>query len=311
MRKFTREVVRRHPENPILTAEAFPWRVSGVYNSGVIKHNGRYVMACRVNQMCQNTLIWLADSDDGIHFTPRPEPLPLPQEEDFQQFATHVVYDPRITYFEAEKRYFMTLAVHGHLGCRSALFVTEDWENVTFFDWLDEVDNRNMVIFPEKIDGMYGRLDRPNVPAGKGDIWISYSPDLHFWGRSDIVLKRSECGLFCASGVGPSSIPIRTDEGWLVLFHGVMMPCANTWYTLGAMLLDLGDPSKVLARAEHPIMQPDAHYERHGLVPNVVFCCAAVPEEDGAVKIYYGAGDDVQAMAESSIDELMWACKNQ
>ncbi len=310
MRKPDRDVVRRHPENPILTADAFPWKVSAVYNSGVVKHGDRYVMACRVNQLCQYTLIWLADSDDGVHFTPRPEPLALPDDDEFRMFATHVVYDPRITHMPEDGCYYMTLAVHGHMGCRPALFRTTDWEDVAFFDWLGEIDNRNIVLFPEKLDGMYVRLDRPNKPAGKGDIWISYSPDLHFWGRSKVIMKAADCGLFCTSGIGPCSIPIRTDEGWLILFHGVMMPCANTWYTLGVALLDLEDPSKVIARAEHPILQPEAHYERHGLVPNVIFCCAAVPEPDGEVKIYYGAGDDTQAMATSTIDELLWACRN-
>jgi len=312
MRKATREVVRRHAENPILTADDFPWKVSAVYNSGCTKVGEKYLLACRVNQLSQHTLIWLADSDDGVHFAPRPEPLRMPETEDFRQFATHVVYDPRITYFAEEDRYLMTLAVHGDLGCRPALFETSNWRDVRFFDWLAEVDNRNIVVFPERVDGMYCRLDRPNVPGhGKGDIWISYSPDLHFWGGSKIVLKSRDCGLFCHGGIGPCSVPHPTEEGWLVLWHGVMRSAGGVWYTLAAMLLDLEDPSKVVAKTEHPILEPRAPYERDGLVPNVIFCCGAVYEDDGSVKIYYGAGDDTQALATSTVDELIDACKHR
>jgi predicted GH43/DUF377 family glycosyl hydrolase len=312
MRTVTRPLVKRHPENPILTREDFPTEISAVYNSGCTKVGAKYLLACRVNLLNQHTVIWLADSDDGVHFTPRPEPLAMPDTEDFRQFATHVVYDPRITHCKAGRRYYMTLAVHGGLGCRPALFTTTDWEEVTFFDWLSEVDNRNMVIFPEKVGGKYCRLDRPNVPggSGKGNIWVSYSPDLHHWGGSSIVLKASDCGLFCHDGVGPCSVPYRTAEGWLVLFHGIMRPAGGVWYTLGAALLDLEDPSKIVAKAEHPILEPQAHYERHGLVPNVIFCCGAIYEDDGEVKIYYGAGDDVQAMATSTVDDLLYACKH-
>jgi predicted GH43/DUF377 family glycosyl hydrolase len=313
MRKVTKEVVRRHPENPILTADQFPWRVSSVYNSGCTKYKGRYILACRVNRLDMHTEIWLADSDDGVRFTPRPDPLPMPETEDFRQFATHVVYDPRITYLAEEKRYLMTLAVHGDLGCRPALFETKDWKTVRFLDWLSEVDNRNMVIFPEKIGGMYCRLDRPNVPGGhgKGNIWISWSPDLHFWGQSAIVLKAGQCGLFCHSGIGPCTVPHRTKEGWLVLFHGIMHSAGGCWYTLAATLLDPKDPSRVIAKTEYPILEPRAHYERHGLVPNVIFCCGAIYEDDGQVKIYYGAGDDTQCLATSTVDELIYACKHQ
>ncbi len=312
MRKVTKEVVRRHPQNPILTADDFPWRVASVYNSGCTKVGEKYLLACRVNQLNQRTLIWLADSDDGVRFTPRPEPLPMPEDPEFQEFATHVVYDPRITCFAEEDRYLMTLAVHGWLGCRSALFTTTDWQEVPFFGWLSEIDNRNMVIFPEKIGGLYCRLDRPNIPreGGKGDVWISYSPDLHYWGRSKLVLRRSDCELFAVGGIGPCSVPYRTDEGWLVLFHGIMKPAGGVWYTLAAMLLDLEDPSKVLAVTHHPILEPRAHYERHGLAVNVVFCCGKIVEPDGEVKIYYGAGDDVQCLATSTLDELVYACKN-
>jgi predicted GH43/DUF377 family glycosyl hydrolase len=310
MRKVTRAVVRRHPENPILTREDFPEEVSAVYNSGCTKYNDKYILACRVNLLRQSSVIWLADSDDGVHFKVRPEPALTCETPEIREFSGHVIYDPRITHMAAEGRYLFTLACHGEQGCRSALFETADWRTLRFFDWLGEPDNRNMVIFPEKIGGMYCRLDRPNIPGrGKGDIWISYSPDLHFWGRSRPVLRAAECGLFCHGGLGPGSVPYKTKEGWLVLWHGVMQSAGSCWYTLAAMLLDLDDPSKVVARTENPILQPQARYERHGLVPNVVFCCGAVYEPDGSAKIYYGAGDDVQCLATGTVDDLIYACK--
>lgn len=181
--RIDKPVVTRHPDNPILTAESFESlgiRMRAVYNSSAVKTaEGTYVMLCRVNQLNHQTLLWPADSTDGIHFTLRPEPYQMPEDPLWNRVASSVYYDPRITWIDGE--YKVLLACQGAQGCRVAMFRSPDLEELEFVAFVNVPDNRNMVIFPEKSsDGRYMRLERPNTPdhGGKGNIWMSHSPDL-------------------------------------------------------------------------------------------------------------------------------------
>lgn len=305
-------ILERYKKNPILSGQDFPNEagIKNVFNSGVIKTNGKYIMFCRVENAVLVDRIWLADSDDGFHFKPRPKPITLPHDDpDFKEYTAGMYYDPRVT--EIDGVFYIVHAAHSGHGCRLSLIKTTDFEKFEWLGFISETDNRNGVLFPEKINGLYARLDRPNTGGNFGDIWISYSPDLIFWGKSKCVLRNHQVR-WAWTKIGPGAVPIKTNEGWLNIFHGVRTQCAQHYvYQLGVCLHDLNDPSKVIALAQEAILAPEETYELIGQTPSVVFTGGAVLEDDGEIKLYYGAADTVQCLAITSVERLLAACRNE
>ena len=185
--------------------------------------------------------------------------------------------------------------------------------------------NRNMVLFPEKINGMFGRLERPFPVYGRREpeafeTWYSDSPDCRYWGNTQLVLG-SEQVAFCNSKIGPAAPPVKTERGWLALFHAVdkepgrvLKGWEGNWgkrYTVGLMLLDLHNPSRVVGLCPEPVMVPEPQYpyEIDGFRGSVLFPTGMILEEDGAVKIYYGASDTVMALATAQVDDLLALCE--
>ena len=302
-------LVERYPGNPILTGAQFPeeYGIQRVFNSGVVRWNRRTIMACRAEDRALRNFIWIADSDDGIHFVPRPGPVVMPQANpEYAEYTAGMIYDPRIT--RLDDTFYLMHAAHSGHGCRLSLIETRDFEAFTWRGFISETDNRNGVLFPERIRGAYVRLDRPNTGANFGDMWVSYSPDLIHWGRSSCVLRNCQVR-WAWTKIGPGAVPIRTDEGWLTIFHGVRTQCqAHCVYQLGVCLLDLDDPAKVIARAEEAILEPQETYELVGQTPSVVFTSGAVTEPSGTIRIYYGAADTVQCLATTTVARLLEAC---
>lgn len=185
-----KEIVRRYEGNPILTAADFPGDITWVFNSGAIKKDGRYVMVCRVEDSALHVYMWVADSEDGLRFTPRPGPVEVPHDDpEYAECSPRTYFDPRVT--EIDGIYYVVVASHSRHKCRLGLFRTTDFDAFEWMGCILEPDNRNGVLFPEKIGGKYVRLDRPNVGWGDGgDIWVSSSPDLIHWGRSFCIARR-------------------------------------------------------------------------------------------------------------------------
>jgi len=305
-------ICKRYEGNPILTGKDFPVEadIKYVFNSGIVKYKGNYVMICRVENSALFDKFWIADSEDGYHFKPRPAPVEMPYDNLlFKKYAESMIYDPRVT--KIQDTYYMVHAAHSGHTCRLSLMKTEDFKKFKWMGFISETDNRNGVLFPEKINGLYARLDRPNTGANTGDIWISYSPDLLFWGKSECVFRNWEGIRWAWTKIGPGAVPIKTPDGWLVIFHGVRTQCKSHYvYQLGACLLDLKDPAKVKAMAEDAILIPEELYELVGQTPSVVFTCGAVVEDSGEVKLYYGGADSVQCVAITTIDRLIDACRS-
>ncbi|MBQ2668463.1 MAG: glycosidase, partial [Clostridia bacterium] len=183
-------------------------------------------------------------------------------------------------------------------------------------------DNRNMVLFPEKINGMYCRLERPMPVYSRGrdrfDVWFSDSPDLRYWGNVQFVLGVEDVP-YADDKVGPAAPPIKTEKGWLTLIHAVDRDESrgkNGWekswkkrYTAGIMLLDLEDPSKVIGICKEPLIAADLPYENEdGFRQDVIFPCGMILEDDGEVKIYYGASDTVTCLATARVEDLLALC---
>ncbi len=299
-------LVKRYPQNPILTKDDVPYAVATVHNAGVVKHNGRYIMLFRSHLNNGRSIIGRADSEDGFSFTVHPEPFLTPSTDHvFAAYEEFGVEDLRINPVGGE--YLLTYSAYSRHGVRIALARTKDFESIERVALITQADLRNLVIFPEKIQGRYRRLDRPHSEISPWSIWISYSPDLVHWGDSKVIMKPVPYH-WDEMKIGPGAPPFKTEKGWLSIYHGVFETMAGAVYRLGAALHDLENPSELIGVADEWILQPEEPWEVSGYVPNVVFSCGAVPEENGTVKIYWGGADTVMCAGTAVIDDLVQLC---
>jgi len=319
MDKLAESAVKRHPGNPVLAAKDVPYPSTCVFNAGVAKYRGRYVTVFRNDYGRQGDPhfdgrnLGLAYSDDGLAWKVEPKPLVLPA-------GVPDMYDPRLTVMDG--RCYMCFASDSDGAIRGGIAVTDDFREFKVLS-LSVPDNRNMVLFPDKVGGKYVRLERPFPVYFRGfperfDIWISDSPDLVYWGNSRLLLDSKNVA-FCNSKIGPAAPPVRTPKGWLTTFHTVDFDPArgkNGWekqwkkrYCAGIMLLDLTDPSRIVGIHPAPLLAPEAPYETEGGFRNdVVFPCGMIIEDSGEVKIYYGAADTVTCLARADVGDLLALC---
>jgi len=299
-------IIKRYEKNPILTKNEVPYPVETVHNASVVKHGDKYVMLFRAHLRNGRSIIGLAESEDGLRFRVRREPFITPdKEEPFASYEEYGVEDPRICDMDGE--YLITYSAYSKHGVRVAMAKTIDFIRIERVSLITQADHRNVVIFPEKFKGHYARLDRPHSEILPWSIWISYSPDLIHWGDSKVVIKPMAYH-WDEMKIGPGATPIKTDKGWLNIYHGVFKTMAGTVYRLGAALHDLEDPAKIMGVSDHWILQPEDPWEVNGYVPNVVFTCGAVPEDDGTLKIYWGGADTVMCTGTAVMDELVALC---
>ncbi|MCD6430906.1 MAG: glycoside hydrolase family 130 protein [Deltaproteobacteria bacterium] len=299
-------VVQRYHKNPILTRHDVPYSVATVHNAGMVKHDGRYIMLFRSHRRNGRSIIGLAESDDGFSFTVRPEPFLTPSTKGvFGEYEEFGVEDLRISALEGE--YLLTYSAYSRHGVRIACARTRDFKQVERIALISQPDMRNVVIFPQKINGRYARLDRPHSEISPWSIHISYSPDLVHWGDSKVVMKPVTYH-WDQLKIGPGATPFMTDAGWLHIYHGVFETMAGAVYRLGVALHDRDDPSRIIGVADQWILQPEDPWETTGYVPNVVFTCGAVPEDDGTVKIYWGGADTVMCAGSARIRDLVEMC---
>jgi predicted GH43/DUF377 family glycosyl hydrolase len=300
------ELVTRYKNNPILTKRDVPYDVATVHNAGVTKYNGEYIMLFRSHKLNGRSILGLARSKDGFQFKVDEKPFLEPaQSGEFAEYETFGVEDPRITYLDNE--YLITYSAYSQNGVRIGLAKTKDWKSLERFSLITEADYRNVVIFPEKFSGLYARLDRPHSEISPWSVWISYSPDLRYWGDAKLIMKPVQYH-WDEMKIGPGAPPIKTAKGWLNIYHGVYPTMDGSVYRLGAALHDLNDPSKIIGVGDNWILQPEEPYEITGYVHNVVFTCGAVPEDDGTVKIYWGGADTVMCAGTARISDLVDFC---
>lgn len=239
----------------------------------------------------------IARSKDGIHFQVDEKPA-LPFSDKYEGWGME---DPRITYMEEEDRYFITYTAVSEMGAMPALLITRDFSEYERIACIFPPTNKDVVIFPKKIKGRYYAFHRP-VPCeiGTPDIWLAASPDLKHWGEHQHVCGVTKEG-WENGRVGGGVPPIWTEKGWLHIYHGAD---SNDRYCLGAMLTDLTEPAKILAKSHKPILEPEMDYERKGFFGEVVFSCGCI-QEGSMLYLYYGAADDKIAMAQISMEEIM------
>jgi predicted GH43/DUF377 family glycosyl hydrolase len=172
---------------------------------------------------------------------------------------------------------------------------------------ITQADMRNVVIFPERFNGRYARLDRPHSEISPWSIWLSWSPDLIHWGDAEVLMKPVTYH-WDESKIGPGATPIHTDRGWLCIYHGVFETMDGAVYRLGVALHDLLNPAKIIGVSDEWVLAPEDPWEIAGYVHNVVFTCGAVEDNDGGVKIYWGGADTVMCVGTARLDDLVDLC---
>lgn len=238
----------------------------------------------------------LVSSTDGIHFQ---EDSAYPAMFGHGDLESYGIEDCRVS--QIGETYYLTYTQVSPHGVGVGLRSTSDWHAIREHGMIIPPHNKDCAIFDEQIDGKYYALHRPSSQfLGGNYIWLAESPDLVHWGQHR-CLAHSRPGMWDSARVGAGAAPIRTSEGWLEIYHGAD---ANHRYCLGALLLDLDQPWKVLARSEEPIMEPSAEYERTGFFGNVIFTNGHLVDGD-ALTIYYGASDSVICGAKFSINEIL------
>lgn len=287
----------RYTENPIIERDALP-KSNSIFNSAVVPFKDGFAGVFRIDLTTRKQKLVTGFSKDGIHWQ-------LNNEYLFDG------YDPRLC--EIDGWYYLSWVktLGKQLGTVIGIARTNDFK---FFEELEPATlpvSRNGVLFPRKVNGMYMLLSRPcdkgHTPYG--DIFLSQSPDLTFWGKHHHVI--SPVNTWEATKVGAGPTPIETDEGWLCFYHGVTTSCNGFTYSMGAMITDLNEPWKVLHRADGYLLNPRTVYECVGDVPNVVFPCAALTDsETGRIAIYYGGADTVVALAFCEVNEIVEYVKN-
>lgn len=300
------DLIRRWEGNPALTRDDMPFPCNTVFNAAAVRHEGEFLLLLRVEDLRGRSVLALACSEDGYHFDVHPEPVMEPATEGpFAPYEHLGIEDPRITSLEGA--YYIIYTAASSYGPRLAMAKTTDFRRFERVALISQPDNKDAALFPRKIGDRYARLDRP-MAGEVGNIWISYSDDLIHWGCSEVVMTvRGDH--WDSWRIGASVPPIETPDGWLEIYHGVKNTSHGPIYRLGAAMLDLDDPTRVLCRSAVPLLAPREQYERMGDIPNVVYSCGAVPEDDGNLRVYYSGADSCICIGDIPIEQIMKFCE--
>lgn len=301
-------VVWRYSGNPIIDRNP-AGRCARVYNSTVIPYEGKFIGVFRADHIDGKARIHLGRSNDAINWEIEDEPIKWKDEEG-KPYDPNYAYDPRLV--EIDGVYYIIWCTDFG-GAALGMGMTKDFKEFIRLENPFPPFNRNGVLFPRKINGKYMLLSRPSDSGHTpfGDIFISESTDLRYWGRHRRVMSRGGSGWWQSTKIGAGPVPIETDEGWLLFYHGVTTTCSGYVYSMGAAILDRDDPSIVKYRAADYLLTPEKIYETSGFVPNVVFPCATLHDaETGRIAIYYGAADTYVALAFTQVDEVVGFIKN-
>lgn len=291
----------RYSGNPITKRNPLP-NVARIFNSAVMPYKGEYIGVFRGEEKTGIPHIYLGRSSDALNWCFEPEKIPF-IDENGEPFMPIYAYDPRLV--RIEDTYYVMWCQDAY-GPTIGIAATKDFKTFTRLENPYLPFNRNAVLFPRRVNGKYLMLSRPSDSGHTpfGDIYLSESPDMEYWGHHRHVMGRSD-NWWENLKIGGGAAPIETDEGWLLLYHGVVNTCNGYVYSIGAAILDIDEPSKVLHRCDSYILTPEEWYEERGFVPNVCFPCAALCDaESGRIAVYYGCADSYIGVAFTTADEL-------
>lgn len=298
--------LQRHSTNPILLPDpTSDWECYNVFNPAVIHHNGLFHMLYRAQGLDWVSRIGFAVSENGIQWNRLRHPIFSPIDGS----DSRGLEDPRVT--EIDGTFYMCYTAYGrdflgsgeptHSGGGVTPMIARS-ENLLTWERLGAIvlgeDNKDHVLFPRKIDGRFAAFHRR-----RPDVWIAYSTDLTSWSERDMapIFGPRKNNWWDSTSVGSNGVPIETESGWLHFYHAYD---EEHVYCLGVCLLDLEDPSQVIARPREPLLQPEEIWEIRGDINNVVFSCAN-PVVNGTVFVYYGGADHVIGLATCQLSELL------
>jgi beta-1,4-mannooligosaccharide/beta-1,4-mannosyl-N-acetylglucosamine phosphorylase len=298
------DVVWRYNNNPVIVPETTK-NADSIYNSAVVPFNGGFAGVFRVDDKCRNMGIRVGMSKDGVNFEIDEKPISF-IAQNAEVLASSESYDPRVCFIE--DRYYITWCSNYH-GYTIAVAYTYDFDKFYKLENAFLPFNRNGVLFPRRINGRYMMLSRPSDSGHTpfGDIFLSQSPDMEFWGHHRHVMSpKGGMVTWENTKIGAGPVPIETQEGWLIFYHGVVNTCNGFTYSMGAAILEIDEPWKVLYRAKPYLLSPHVYYERIGNTQNVVFPCGCLYDSPtGRIAIYYGCADTVTGLAFCKVDEVL------
>ena len=295
----------RYSENPVIGRFEIP-SSNSIFNSAVVPFKDGFAGVFRCDSRSRSMDIFAGFSKDGLNWEIEHEPIEF-QCDDPEIGVKEYRYDPRV--IEIDGRFYVTWC-NGYHGPTIGVGYTDDFKTFHQVENAFLPYNRNGVLFPEKINGNYAMVSRPSDTGHTpfGDIFYSESPDLEFWGRHRFVMGtvKGNDSAWQSTKIGAGPVPIKTEDGWLLIYHGVLNSANGFVYAFGAALLDLDEPWKLIKRSKDYLMSPLELYELAGDVPNVVFPCAALVDGDtGRLAVYYGAADSVTGVAFVTVDGIL------
>ncbi|MCD7732716.1 MAG: glycoside hydrolase family 130 protein [Oscillospiraceae bacterium] len=295
--------VWRYTENPIIGRNPIEG-IARIFNSSVVTYGGRFVGVFRAESINGVPFLYLGYSDDAIHWEFENDRINFVDEEG-KPFMPAYMYDPRL--LKIEDTFYMIWCQDGY-GATLGIAKTTDFKTFTRIENPFLPFNRNGVLFPRKINGKYMLLSRPSDSGHTpfGDIFLSESYDMEYWGHHRHVMGISYNNWWEGTKIGAGAVPIETSEGWLLIYHGVANTCNGFVYSIGGAILDIDEPSKVIHRCSTYLLTPEEWYEERGFVPNVAFPCATLQDaETGKMAIYYGCADSYVGLAFTQVDDLV------
>ncbi|MGI8699028.1 MAG: hypothetical protein ACR2J0_07795 [Mycobacteriales bacterium] len=296
----------RSRANPLLNADRWPYPVNAVMNAGATTMDGTTVLICRVEDRRGISHLALARSKNGVSNwvvdeSPCMAPSPDHPEEEWG------LEDPRVTYVEELESWVIAYTAFGSGGPAVSLALTSDFVHFERLGMVMSPEDKNAALLPRRVKGDWVLFHRPVATIGRrGDIWLSRSSDLRSWTAPEPVMGARVGGWWDSARIGMGPPPLETEDGWLVVYHGVRQTVAGALYRAGLALLDLDQPAKVLRRAEDWVLSPRTSYELVGDVPGVVFPCGLVHDETtDELRVYYGAADSQLALATASLSDVL------
>jgi len=292
----------RYTENPIIRRNPVQG-VTRIFNSAVLPFENTFIGVFRGEQTNGIPHIYFGRSKDGMQWDIDAQKIPF-TDENGNAFMPRYAYDPR--FIHVEDTYYI-IWCQDFYGAALGMATTKDFKTFTRCENPFLPFNRNGVLFPRKINGNFVMLSRPsdNGHTPFGDIFLSESPDMIYWGKHRHVMSRSE-NWWESLKIGGGAAPIETEEGWLLFYHGVVNTCNGYVYSVGGAILDRDNPSIVKYRSQNYILTPEEWYEERGFVPNVTFPCATLHDgATGRIALYYGAADSYVGLTFGYADEII------
>jgi predicted GH43/DUF377 family glycosyl hydrolase len=294
----------RYPGNPLLSPERWPYAINAVMNAGATRVGDQTVLVCRAEDRRGFSHLACAWSRDGASNWVVDEQPALTYDGDHPE-EEWGLEDPRVTRVDELDAWIITYTAFGRGGPGISLAKTSDFRSFERLGLVMTPEDKNGVLLPRRVDGHWILFHRPTSIHG-ADIWLSRSTDLRSWSTPELVMSRRPGGWWDSARIGMGTPPLETDEGWLVVYHGVRQTVAGGLYRAGLALLDLNHPANVLRRSEEWVLGPQAQFEVSGDVPNVVFPCGLVRDgETDTLSLYYGAADTRIGLATANCSEVL------